>query len=59
MLHNYIYDIQHNNRNIFVISAVAVGEQGKALPQASLFKGRFGGIVNILLLIMIMAHNHD
>ena len=33
---------------------VAVGEQGVALPQASLIKGRFGGIVNILLLIMIM-----
>ena len=36
MLHNYIYDIQHNNRNIFVISAVAVGEQGAALPQVPL-----------------------
>ena len=34
---------------------VAVGEQGAALPQASLIKGRFGGIVNILLLIMIMV----
>ena len=32
---------------------VAVGEQGAALPQASLIKGRFGGIVNISL-IMIM-----
>ena len=36
-------------------ASLAVGEQDKVLPQASLIKGRFGGIVNILLLIMIIA----
>ena len=36
------------------MATVAVGEQGNALPQASLIKGRFGGIVNISL-IMIMC----
>ena len=37
------------------IATVAVGEQDMVLPQASLFKGRFGGIVNILLSIIIMV----
>ena len=38
---------------------VAVGEQGAALPQASLSKGRFGGIVNISLIMIMKFHNHN
>ena len=51
-----LYGIYDGTMNV----TVAVGEQGAALPQASLFKGGFRGIVNIsLIMIMKNFHNHN
>ena len=38
----------HNYPSIPISTHLAKGEQGAALPQASLLKGRFGGIIYII-----------
>ena len=45
-------DVKHDIYSVYPATSVAVGEQGNALQQASLFKGRFGGIVNMFYIIM-------
>ena len=45
-------DVKHDIYSVYPATSVAVGEQGNALQQASLFKGRFGGIVNMFYIII-------